>query len=452
MSVPASTAFSSAATNVATLKELYTDDAWVMKDLVFNRNPALALFDKDESEMGLGGKYFTIPVLSDTGAGRSAAFGTAQTYQSAPQTQEFEVTRVSNYSLATLTGDFLRASAQSIGAFMPGAELNVKSAFQAIGNDLAHDIFGDGSGIRGTYGVGAGSITAGVITLDNIGQTMFFSVGMAIVSFSVSGLTPTQSTGAALGYVIAVDTSLGTVTVSATQGGAAGVPSSWSTSFPYLAQAGDVNFISNGLSSSNMLKLAGLGAWIPSGVGPGLSGPVSGSDSFFNVNRSVAPTKLAGLRFNGASESIQDALIDGVNQLAANGNEAGDPDFIFINPTSYQSLVKQLTSQGVYQMIKAKVNEEVSISFKALVLPTANGEIAILQDRNCPAQTAYIITLKTWKLRSLGKMPQFITWPGFYDQLGIPVPGSDAIQLQVGYYGNLTCNAPGSNAVVLLSQ
>ncbi len=447
MTTPAnpSLAYSNATTNVATLKELYSDDAWVMRDLVFNRNPALALIDKDESEMGLGGKYFPVPVLADTGAGRSANFGNAQQYQTAPQTYEFNVTRVQNYSLATLTGDFLRASAQNIGAFMPGAELNVKAAFQSIGNDLAHDIFSDGSGTRGTYGLGAGSISSGVITLDNLGMVYQFAVGMALVSFSVSGQTPTQSTSAALGYVIAVDTGLGTVTVSTTQGGTAGTPTSWSVAFPYLAQVGDVNFISNGLSSANMLKVAGFGGWIPS-VAPG------GSDNWFNVNRSVSPTKLAGLRFSGSNESIQDALIDSVNQLAANGSEAGDPDFIFINPVSYQTLVKQLTSQGVYQMIKAKVNEEVSISFKALVLPTANGEIAILQDRNCPSQTAYIITLKTWKLRTLGKCPQFLTYPGFYDQLGIPVPGSDAIQLQIGYYGNLTCNAPGANAVVSLPQ
>lgn len=447
MGVPANpaTAYSNAATNVATLKELYSDDAWVMKDLVFNRNPALALIDKDETEMGLGGKYFPIPVMSDTGAGRSANFGNAQTYQTAPVTFEFNVTRVSNYSIATLTGDFLRASAQSIGAFMPGAELNVKSAFQSIGNDLAHDIFGDGSGNRGTYGLGAGSIASGVIALDNVGMSLQFGVGMALNSYSVSGLTPTQSTGAAIGYVIAVDTGAGTITVSATQGGAAGTPTNWSTSFPYLSQVGDTNFISAGLSSANMLKVAGFGGWIPS-TAPG------GSDNWFTVNRSVSPTKLAGLRFNGVNESIQDALIDSVNQLAANGNEAGDPDFVFINPTSYQSLVKQLTAQGQYQMIKAKINEEVSISFKALVLPTANGEVAILQDRNCPAQVAYIITLKTWKLRTLGKCPQFLTYPGFYDQLGFPVQGSDAIQLQIGYYGNLTCNAPGSNAVVTLPQ
>lgn len=447
MSTPANpaTAYSSAATNVATLKELYSDDAWVMKDLVFDRNPALALIDKDETEMGMAGKYFPIPAMTDTGAGRSANFGNAQQYQTPPVTVEFQVTRVQNFSLATLTGDFLRASAQNIGAFMPGAELNVKSAFKSIGNDLAHDIFSDGSGTRGSYGLGAGSIASGVITLDSLSQVYQFSIGMALNTFSISGLTPTISTGGALGFVIAVDTSAGTVTVSATQGGAAGNPASWSTSFPYISQVGDTNFVSNGLSSANMLKVAGFGAWIPSVV-PG------GSDNFFTVNRSTSPTKLAGLRFTGTQESIQDALIDGVNQLAANGSEAGDPDFIFINPVSYQTLVKQLTAQGQYQMIKAKINEDVSISFKALVLPTANGEIAILQDRNCPSQTAYIITLKTWKLRTLGKCPQFLTYPGFYDQLGIPVPGSDAIQLQVGYYGNLTCCAPGANAVVSLPQ
>lgn len=445
MATPANPAiaYSNAQDNIAILKELYSDDSWVMKDLVFDKNPFLAICPKDEMEMGMGGKSFPVPVMYDTGAGRSAGLGTAQTYQTAPQTAEFQCTRVSNYSVATLTNDFLRASASNIGAFMPGAELNVKSAFRNVSNDLAHDMYGDGSGNRGTYGLGAGSISSGVIILDNLGMVYQFSVGMALVSYSVSGQTPTQSTGAAIGYVIAVDTGLATVTVSASQGGAAGTPSNWSASFPYLAQAGDVNFVSNGLASANMLKLAGLGAWVPS-VAPG------GSDNFFGVNRSVSPTKLAGLRFaNGASESIQDALIDAVNQLAAQSSEAGDPDYILMNPVSYQTLVKQLTSQANYVNVK---HDEIDISFKALVLPTANGEIAILQDRNCPAQTAYIITLKTWKLRSLGKVPQFLTFPGFYDQLGFPVPGSDAVELRVGYYAQLTCNAPGANAVVPLQQ
>lgn len=445
MSVPAASQFSSSSTNFGTLKELYSDDAWVMKTLILNNNPGLAIIEKDETPMGLGGKYFTIPVLAAGGGGRSAGFGNAQSNQSAPLTPEFQVTKVNNYSLFTITGEFLRASAESIGAFMPGMETNVKAAFAVLGNDLAFSLYGDGSGVRGTYGLGSGSITSGVIVLDNAANAMFFQPGMVLNSFSISGQTPTQSSGAHLGYVIAVDTAAGTVTVSTTSGGSAGTPTSWSASFPYLAVDGDVNFVSNGLSSANMLKWAGFGAWIPTSA-PG------GGDSFFNVNRSVLPSTLAGYRFTGASESIQDALIDAVNQLNAQATPAGSPDFIFINPTSYQALVKQLTSQGVYQMVKAKINEEVSISFKSLVLPTGTGEINILQDRNCPPQTAYIITSKTWKIRSLGKLTQFLTWPGAYDQIGIPVPGQDAVQCQLVSYSNLTCNAPAANAVVTLAQ
>ena len=445
MAEPAATQFSSSTTNFGTLKELYSDDAWVMKTLILNNNPALAIIEKDETPMGIGGKYFTVPVLAAGGGGRSANFGLAQSSQSAPLTPEFQVTKVNNYSLFTITGEFLRASAESIGAFMPGMETNVKAAFAVLGNDLAHDLFGDGSGTRGTYGIGSGSITNGVITLDNAQTAMFFQPGMILASWSVSGLTPTQSTSGALGYVIGVDTSAGTVTVSATAGGAAGTPTNWSVSFPYLGVNGDTNFISNGLSSANMLKMAGFGAWIPATT-PG------SSDSFFNVNRSVLPSTLAGYRFNGSGESIQDALIDAVNQLNAQATPAGSPDFIFINPVSYQALVKQLTSQGVYQMVKAKINEDVSISFKSLVLPTGTGEINILQDRNAPPQGAFIITSKTWKLRSLGKLTQFLTWPGAYDQIGIPVPGQDAVQCQLVSYNNLTCNAPAANAYVSLSQ
>ena len=438
-------AYSNSQDNLQILKQLYSDDSWVMKDLVFNKNRFLTMCDKDETEMGLGGANFPIPVLYDVGGGGSANLGTAQTYQTAPATATFLLTTVNVYRVGSIQNQFLRASAQNIGAFMPAAKMNVKSLYMGAANDIAQQMFSDGSGTRGTYGLGAGSISSGVITLDNLGMVYQFSVNMALNSFSISGQTATQSTGAAIGYVVAIDTGLGTITVSPTLQGAAGTPSGWSTAFPYLGRAGDTSFASNGLNSANMLCIAGLGAWIPS-VAPG------GSDSFFTQNRSISPTKLAGLRFSGSSESIQDCLIDATNQLSAQSSEAGDPDVIYINPVSYQTLVKNLTGQGQYQMIKAKVNEEVEISFKALVLPTANGEISIVQDRNCPAQTAYILTMKCWKLRSLGKIPQFLTFPGFYDMLGFPIPGQDAVEIRVGGYLNLSCNAPGANAVVALPQ
>ena len=44
--------YSNSTDNVQVLKELYKDDSWVMKDLVFAGNPALALIPKDESPDG----------------------------------------------------------------------------------------------------------------------------------------------------------------------------------------------------------------------------------------------------------------------------------------------------------------------------------------------------------------------------------------------------------------
>jgi Family of unknown function (DUF5309) len=434
--------YSNSTDNVQVLKELYTDDSWVMKDLVFAGNPALALLPKDESADGMGGKSFPVPLIYGNAQGRSATFTNAQNNQTAPSLGEFFVTTISNYQLVTIDNRFMEATRSNVAAFMDGATMNVNGGINNITNDLAHDLFNDGSGSRGTYGLGNGSISAGVITLDGAAQSVQFDVGMTLVSYSVSGTTATQSTGAALGYVIAVDYDLGTVTVSASQGGSAGNPSSWSTSFPYLAVQGDVNFASGGLGSSLMLKLAGFGAWIPA-TAPG------STDSFFGQNRSVSPTRLAGNRFNGANETIEEALIDAAAVTAQNRSTAGYPDYCFMNFTSYAALIKTLGSRVQYVDVK---HDEIDISFEGIQLITSYGKVTVLPDRNCPAQTAYLICMKTWKLRTLGRAPKILIYGSYDSNQGLRVGTADAVEIRIGYYGNLTCNGPVANCVVSLAQ
>jgi len=48
--------YANSSNQVAALKELYKDDSWVMKDLVYKQNPLLALLPKDESPSGMAGK------------------------------------------------------------------------------------------------------------------------------------------------------------------------------------------------------------------------------------------------------------------------------------------------------------------------------------------------------------------------------------------------------------
>jgi hypothetical protein len=435
--------YSNSTDNVQVLKELYTDDSWVMKDLVYAGNPALALLPKDESADGMGGKSFPVPLIYGAGQGRSATFSLAQSNQTAPSLGEFFVTTISNYQLVTIDNRFMEATRTNTSAFMDGATLNVNTGINNITNDLAHDLFNDGSGSRGTFGLGSGSISGtGLITLDSAQSVVQFEVGMSLVSYSVSGTTATQSTGGFIGYVIAVDSGLGTVQLSATQGGTAGLPTNWATTFPYLAVQGDVNFAAGGLGSSLMLKLAGFGAWIPA-TAPG------STDSFFGQNRSVSSSRLSGQRFNGASETIEEALIDAAALVARERSTAGYPDYAFMNFTSYAALIKQLGSRVQYVNVH---HDEIDISFEGINVITAYGNITVLPDRNCPAQTCFLIAMKTWKLRTLGRAPKILIYGSYDSNQGLRVGTADAVEIRIGYYGNLTCNGPVANCNIQLSQ
>lgn len=307
------------------------------------------------------------------------------------------------------------------------------TSFRNISNDLALDMYSDGSGSRGQIS----SITSGVITLTQPAQVVNFEVTMSLVSYSVSGSTPTISTTGAQGYIIAVDRTAGTITVAATQGGSAATPTNWSTSFPYLAVEGDVNFVSSGLLTANCLKVSGLGAWIPT-TAPG------GSDSFWGVNRSADVTRLGGVRFDGTNETIEEALIDASSLLAREGGQA---DMCFTNFASWAALEKSLGSKVQYVDVK---HEEADIAFAGIRIHSPYGPITVIPDRNCPALTAYLLQMDTVKVRSLGKMPHILTY-GLEGLEGLRVGTADALEIRIGYYGNITFNAPGWNCVVQLS-
>lgn len=423
--------YASTSNQVAALKELYTGDDY-MKDLVYKKNPLLALIPKDESPSGFAGKYIPVPLVFGTPQGRAAIFANAQANQTAPQLSSFFVYRVSNYQLATITNELLEATKDNAGAFVDEAKLVMDTAIRNISNDIALDLYKDGSGNRGAIS----AISTGVITLTSPSDVVNFEVGMTLVSYSVSGVTYTQSTSAALGYVIGVNRYTGTVTVSATVGGAAGTPTNWSTSFPQLGVQGDVAFGTLSVRTSYN-KISGLAAWFPS------TAP-SASESFWGVDRSVDSRMYGVIAQNTSTETIEEALIDAASLVA---REGGAPDMCFMSFASYAALEKSLGSKVQYVDVK---HEEADISFAGIKMHAPYGPITIMPDRNCPAQTAYLLSLETLKLRSLGKAPHILTY-GLEGLEGLRVGTSDALEIRIGMYGNLVCNAPCWNAVVPLS-
>lgn len=394
----------------AALKELY--DGQVVENLVYADNPWLAMVPK---KTDFGGKYKPIPIITGVSQGRSSTFANAQGNQSAVQVESFLLTRASDYSIATIDNQTMLASATDKMAFLEGSKLLIDGAIRSITNSLASALFRSGTGSIGQL---VGAPSSGVCTLINSADIVQFEVNMTLQANATDGGTPR----AALGYIIAVNRSAGTFTVSASSmGGSAGSPSGWTTN-DFLLVQGD-----------NNLKIKGLDAWVPA------TDPTS--TAFFGVDRSVDVTRLGGIRYDGSAQSIEEALIDGSSLLA---REGGKPDVAISTFASYSALEKALGSKVQYVDMKGPAN----IAFRGIMVNGANSVIKVFPDRNQLSQVCHLLQVNTWTLNTLGDAPQILRYGDGLEMLR--VYNADAGEVRVGYYGNLATNAPGWNARIKL--
>lgn len=400
----------------AALKELY--DGQVVENLVYADNPFLAMVPKSSD---FGGKYKPVPIITGVSQGRSSTFSYAQSNQSPVQVESFLLTRASDYSIATIDNQTMMASKTDKMAFLEGAKLVIDGAIRSATNSLSSALFRSGTGSIGQ--IATGGITSGVITLEDPTSVTQFEVNMVLQANATDGgATPR----AALGYVIAVNRTSAspTVTVSATgMGGSAGTPSGWQAA-DYLLVQGD-----------NNAKIKGLAGWIPS------TAPTS-SDLWFGVNRSVDATRLAGVIYDGSAQSIEEALVDASSLVA---REGGKPKFFVTNYASYAALEKALGAKIQYITEKGPAE----IAFRGILVNGANTQIEVFPDRSCPEQRGYLLQLDGWKLECLGDAPQILRYGDGLEMLR--VYNADAGEVRVGYYAQLRSNSPGWNATVSLS-
>lgn len=421
--------FANSSNQIAALKELYKDDSDYMKDLVYKENPFFALVPKNESPDGFAGKYIPVPLEYGTPQGRSHTFANAQNNQTATSLASFFVYVVNDYQLVTITNLLMEQTKTSAGAFVDGAKLQMDGGFRNLTNNIAFEIFADGTGNRGSIGSATAVSAVYTITLANAQTVVNFEVGMTLVNFTFSS-TAISAVSTSTGQITSVDRANGILIVQASA-----VDSSWSTAGKGLGIQGDV--VSGSISTGSALALSGLAAWLP------VTSP-SVSDSFWGVNRSADPTRLAGLRYNAQAYTIEEGI---TNALAFLNREGGKPDLCVMDFASYAALVNALGAKVQYVQVR---HDEVEVAFEGITFQSAYGRVTVLADRSCQPQTAYLLTMATWKLRSLGKVPHILTY-GMEGLEGLRVGNADALEIRIGYYGNLICSAPGWNCVVSLS-
>lgn len=388
----------------AMLKEYYSQQ--VIENLVYKDNPLLAMLKKRTDMYGESG--YPVPIITGAAQGVSADFSVANASanQSNVATQKFAVPRYAKFKIAAVDNQLIDATSNDKGAFLRAMKVQIDGAFRAVQLQLATELYGDGSGIIGTLD---GTPSTGVCTLSTASDATRFEVGMTLYAYETG--TTTQRAGT--GWVIAVNRSAGTITVSATSlTGAAGTPGEW-VNTDDLVVAGN---------RDNVIQ--GLQAWLTdSNLGTAFNG----------VTRSSHATRLAGVVDDLSSLPIQESF--NVGAILVN-EEGGAPDHAFCNYSTYAALTNAMAGKIVYDPQKGPAN----ITFPAIQLPTPKGMVKVIPDRSCPANTVFMLSMDNWCLHTLGDCPKYLD----NDNLTLlRDDNSNSVKIRIGYYGNLWTNAPG---------
>ena len=387
-------------TFAAALKQHYTDEK--IENMVYKDNPFLAMISKYED---FGGENLKLPVKYGLPMGRSATFADAVSNKSASQLKAFLLTRKADYAIASISNETIEASKGNANAFIEAATFEIDGAIEAATRSLAIALYGDGSGQIGVVGSLATTTASNdTVTLATIQDITNFEVGMQL-NFGTATTNKEIST---------INRDTGVILLSAASG----------------ATATEAIYVDGDKDN----KLTGLGGWLPS------SAPGS-TDSFFGVNRSSDSTRLGGIRFDGSSLPIEEALIGAAARVA---REGGKPDVCFINYNNFADLEKALGSKVSY--VDVKVNPE--IGFRGILVHGPRGPIKVVPDQNCPNGVAYMLQMDVWKLYSLGKAPKILDSDGLKF---LRESTADAVEARIGYYAQLGCRAPGFNVRVALS-
>lgn len=389
------------------LKQYYTKG--FMQNLVYKNNPLLALVPKYTDFVGAN---MPVPVIYGNPTGRSAAFATAQTNKNNSLLRGFTITRSKDYSLASIDNETLEASQNDRGAFMKAVTVEVDGAIQAATRSLATALYRDGTGAIGRINA---TVTGTTLTLATPQDIVNFEVGMKI-DFT-GDLSATRSGGPLT--INSINRSAGSMVVSANLNTISGL-----TANDYIFVQGDLN-----------QKVKGLDAWLPSSVS---------ATTFFGVDRTADSTRLGGVRYDGSSQPIEEALVDGLSLLE---REGGSPDYCFMSFANLSNLKKALGSKVQYVDVDA--GYEAKLSFKGVMIDGNKKPVVCIGDQNCPSGVAYLIQMDSWGLYSLGDAPRILDSDG---NKMLREASSDAVEVRVGYYAQLACSAPGFNARVSLAS
>lgn len=425
----------------AILKTKYPDGA--LPQALYKNFPFLSLVKKTTN---FDGDFRVVALQNERPQGSSSNFAIAQGVSKAGLNggggtyNRFQVYRTRHYGILRMDGETMKAAVKTSGALVDLWNNETDGISTNELNELEYQLFGDGTGQRGvvqsvTASVTVGGVTTATFQLATPADVVNFFLGMKLDFRNAGGaavVTTPATTDAGNGvYVYGINRQSGVVTV--------------------IGVGGNVDLVAAGITTN--YKVVRSGDWNATpGVASGgqASGPVVGvqgwittpttTDSFWQLNRSADPVRLAGQVFSATGLPMNEALMEAEGRVLVQG--VGTPDTIFVNPLDLQNLKKALGSDIVYDRVQSNI---AGISFKSIQYDGANGPMNIVAAPMCPRNKAFMLQMPSWELSTLGPAPQMLDWDN-NDYLR--VTDADQYEVRFGHYGQFICNNPGANIII----
>jgi hypothetical protein len=359
------------------LKEFYVGT--VVADLVYKNHPWLAIVPKNPE---VRGNIYPKPVRYANITGQSATFTNAHDNQGPASRDRWECSHIDNYAKATVANKVIELSMGSPAAFREALTDAVDSAYSAFGNDVHFELLA-----KYPYGARAevSSVTGAPTFALGGGEARFFEVGMLVqktltADHSVAPVVETQ-------VVVAVDRVNDTITLDA--------------DFSTPLADGDRLYRDGDYAK----KADALSSWLP--------GSAVTSALFNGIDRTVDPTRLAGVDASSGSADATAPLLDDLIKTGARlYREGSSPDICLLNPVTHGDLSFE-TEKRAARYVKVGATSG-SLSFSALEIMTGAGAVPVVSDPAVAENAMYMGEKAAVELFSAGGLPRMFKKDGSF--------------------------------------
>lgn len=365
----------SADQSILSLLKVYYKDG--VENLMFRNDPVLKSLSKEKIE----GKTYNFSAMYGRGGAVSANYTIAKKVAANnTKAAEFAVEPGQLFSVCSFNQKEVLASKTKAGAFMKVAGAKFFAATEAFRKQMAAALYGRGYGelCNSGYATNIKKDTAFDLTLPSHAVMAIDIDSQLVLKAAVDSATVKCHL-----TVTNIDDANGVVTVVSD----ADVNAPLATDVICFDGSMDAN--------GKPLLPMGLGGWLPTvGKRTGATWTNYIKERFYGVDRSVAPSRLAGAFVDGTGDTKKiDTIIKLLKQARRQGSAA---DMIVMNDNDWAAVAKEIEATNTYMSVtnngNGKNKKDASIGYSELTASfSTNFFDNVIDTPYCPAGVAFVL-------------------------------------------------------------